>query len=96
MADFTPGRVPPLEGPLYISLDLDGIDPSEAPGVSHPEPGGLTTREVLAVLRSQSARVVGADLVEYNPRFDQHERTAILAAKLLRELAALIARNAAA
>lgn len=96
IADFTPGRVPPLEGPLYISLDLDGIDPSEAPGVSHPEPGGLTTREVLAVLRRQSARVVGADLVEYNPRFDQHERTAILAAKLLRELAALIARNAAA
>lgn len=95
LADFTPDKVPVLAGPLYISLDLDGIDPSEAPGVSHPEPGGLTTREVLAVLRRQTAPIVGADIVELNPRFDAHDRTAILAAKLLRELAALAARNAA-
>jgi agmatinase len=94
LADFTPDIVPLLDGPLYISLDLDGIDPSEAPGVSHPEPGGLTVRQVLAVLRRQTAPIVGADIVEYNPRFDQHERTAILAAKLLREVAALAARNA--
>ncbi len=93
MADFAAGMVPVLEGPLYISIDLDGIDPAEAPGVSHPEPGGLTLREVLAVLRRQTAVVVGADIVEYNPRFDQHARTAILAAKLVRELAALIVRN---
>ena len=93
MADFTADKVPVLEGPLYISIDLDGIDPAEAPGVSHPEPGGLTLREVLAVLRRQTAVVVGADIVEYNPRFDQNERTAILAAKLVRELAALIVRN---
>ena len=44
LAEFTPAAVPVLDGPLYISIDLDGIDPSEAPGVSHPEPGGLTTR----------------------------------------------------
>lgn len=94
MAGFTPDAVPVLEGPLYISVDLDGMDPSEAPGVSHPEPGGLTLREVLAVLRRQTAPIVGADIVEYNPRFDQHDRTAIVAAKLLRELAAAIARNA--
>lgn len=93
LAEFTPAAVPVLDGPLYISIDLDGIDPSEAPGVSHPEPGGLTTREVLAVLRRQTAPVVGADIVELNPRFDQNERTAILAAKLVREVAALIARN---
>ena len=93
MADFAPERVPILDGPLYISIDLDGIDPSEAPGVSHPEPGGLTAREVLAVLRRQTAPLVGADVVEYNPRFDQHERTAILAAKLIRELAALGTRT---
>lgn len=93
LAGFTPAAVPVLDGPLYISIDLDGIDPSEAPGVSHPEPGGLTTREVLAVLSRQTARVVGADIVELNPRFDQHDRTAILAAKLVRELAGLIARN---
>lgn len=94
MASFAPDDVPVLEGPLYISLDLDGIDPAEAPGVSHPEPGGLTTREVLAVLRRQTAPVVGADVVELNPRFDLHDRTAILAAKLFREVAALTARNA--
>ena len=94
MAGFTPDAVPVLEGPLYISVDIDGIDPSEAPGVSHPEPGGLSLREVLAVLRRQTAPVVGADIVEYNPRFDTHERTAILAAKLVRELSALIATNA--
>jgi agmatinase len=94
MHGFAPERVPELAGPLYISIDLDGIDPSEAPGVSHPEPGGLTTREVLAVLRRQRAPIVGADIVEYNPRFDAHERTAILAAKLLREVAALAMRNA--
>jgi len=95
MAEFTPDKVPALEGPLYISIDLDGIDPSEAPGVSHPEPGGLTVREVLAVLRRQTAPIVGADVVELNPRFDSNERTAILAAKLVRELASLIVRNRA-
>ena len=56
MADFAPDKVPVLEGPLYISIDLDGIDPSEAPGVSHPEPGGLTVREVLSALRRHSPR----------------------------------------
>lgn len=93
IADFAPGKVPVLDGPLYISLDLDGIDPAEAPGVSHPEPGGLRLREVLSVLHAQTAPIVGADVVELNPRFDQHDRTAILAAKLVRELAATAARN---
>lgn len=93
MTDFAPDKVPVLDGPLYISIDLDGIDPSEAPGVSHPEPGGLTMREVLAVLHRQTAPVVGADVVELNPRFDQNDRTAIVAAKLVRELAALMVRN---
>ena len=93
MADFAPDKVPVLEGPLYISIDLDGIDPSEAPGVSHPEPGGLTVREVLAVLQRQTAVIVGADIVELNPRFDNNDRTAIVAAKLVRELSALIVRN---
>jgi len=93
IADFAPGKVPVLDGPLYVSLDLDGIDPSEAPGVSHPEPGGLRVREVLAVLHAQTARIVGADVVELNPRFDSNDRTAILAAKLVRELAATAARN---
>jgi arginase len=94
MAGFVAGTVPVLEGPLYISIDLDGIDPSEAPGVSHPEPGGLTVREVLSVLYAQTAPIIGADIVELNPRFDRNDVTAIVAAKLVRELAALISRNA--
>ncbi|NJS14260.1 MAG: agmatinase [Sphingopyxis sp.] len=93
MADFTPALVPTLEGPIYISIDLDGIDPSEAPGVAHPEPGGLRVRELLAILRAQQAAIVGADVVELNPRRDRGDVTAILAAKLVRELAFLIHRN---
>ncbi|MFN7030027.1 MAG: agmatinase [Sphingopyxis sp.] len=93
MADFTPDAVPVLDGPLYISIDLDGIDPSAAPGVAHPEPGGLTVREVLAVLHKQTAPIVGADIVEHHPGRDIGDVTAILGAKLVRELAALIDRN---
>ena len=76
-----------------------GIDPAAAPGVAHPEPGGLTVREVLAVLRRQTAPIVGADIVELNPRFDSHDRTAILAAKLCNRLqieGAVVPRNALA
>ncbi|MBL8652101.1 MAG: arginase family protein [Sphingopyxis sp.] len=93
MTGFTPDAVPVLEGPLYISIDLDGIDPSEAPGVAHPEPGGLTVRELLAVLHKQPAPIVGADIVEHHPGRDVGDLTAILGAKLVRELAALIDRN---
>jgi agmatinase len=93
MSGFDLAQVPVLDGPLYISIDLDGIDPSEAPGVAHPEPGGLTVREVLAILSSQKSRIAGADIVELNPARDLNGVTAILAAKLVRELAALIARN---
>lgn len=93
MAGFTPAQVPQLSGPLYISIDLDGIDPSEAPGVTHAEPGGLTVREVVAILHAQRAPIVGADIVELNPARDVGGVTAILAAKLARELAFLIHRN---
>lgn len=89
MRGFDPARVSVLAGPLYISIDLDGLDPSEAPGVAHPEPGGLTVREVLAVLDRQTAWLAGADIVEHNPACDRDGITAIVAAKLLRELAAL-------
>jgi arginase len=93
MAGFIPDLVPVLDGPLYISIDLDGIDPSEAPGVAHPEPGGLMVREVLAVIAKQKGRIVGADIVELNPSRDLNGVTAILAAKLVRELASLIHSN---
>lgn len=93
MAGFHPSDVPLLAGPLYISIDLDGIDPGEAPGVAHPEPGGLTVRELLAVLHAQTAPIVGADIVELNPARDRGGVTAILAAKLIRELAYIMHRN---
>ncbi|MBS0420078.1 MAG: agmatinase family protein [Proteobacteria bacterium] len=86
---FSPALVPVLQGPLYISIDLDGIDPSEAPGVAHHEPGGLTVREVLDALDRQTAWVAGADVVELNPDRDVDGVTAVLAAKLVRELAAM-------
>jgi arginase len=89
MQDFHPCMVPVLEGPLYISVDLDGLDPSVAPGVSHHEPGGLTVREILAVLARQTAHIVGADIVELNPDRDLNGITAVVAAKLLKEICAL-------
>ena len=92
---FSSAQVSVLAGPLYISVDLDGIDPSEAPGVSHPEPGGLRLREVLECIAKQTAPVVGADIVELNPTRDLNSITAILAAKLVRELSAIIHRNTA-
>jgi agmatinase len=95
MRHFAVDKVPVLEGPVYISLDLDGIDPAFAPGVSHPESGGLTVREVLGILDRVTAPIIGADIVELNPSRDLGDVTAILAAKFVREIAALIHRNAA-
>ncbi len=80
-----------LAAPLYVSIDLDGLDPANAPGVSHPEPGGLSTREVLAMLAKLPAAPVGADIVEYNPDRDINLATAHVAARLAKELVALMA-----
>ena len=91
MRNFAPDRVPIPEAPLYISIDLDALDPAFAPGVSHHEPGGLSTRDILAVLARVGAPIVGGDIVEYNPSRDIHGMTATLAAKLVKELAALTA-----
>ncbi|HKU17441.1 MAG TPA: agmatinase [Steroidobacteraceae bacterium] len=88
MKTFSAYSVPILEGPLYVSIDLDGLDPSVAPGVSHHEPGGLTVRELLSVLHAQRAQLVGADVVELNPDRDINGMTATVAAKLVRELCA--------
>jgi arginase len=93
MRGFAPDAVPQPEGPLYISLDLDAFDPAFAPGVSHHEPGGLSVRDVLAVLDRVRAPIVGADIVEYNPSRDLNGVTAVLAAKLVKEIAALCLRN---
>lgn len=84
---WTTDLVSALSGPLYLSLDLDALDPAYAPGVSHHEPGGLTTREVLSIIQSIRAPLVGADIVELNPIRDLNQMTARLAAKFLREIA---------
>ena len=75
-----------IDGPWYLSLDLDGIDPAFAPGVSHREPGGLSVRDVLTLIDSQPGPLVGADIVELNPAQDDREITALVAAKLTKEL----------
>lgn len=81
-----------LRGTVYVSLDLDVLDPAFAPGVSHPEPGGLSVREVLEVLTAIKAPVIGADIVEYNPINDLRDLTARVAAKFVKELVALLRR----
>lgn len=80
-----------LAAPLYVSIDLDGLDPAFAPGVSHPEPGGLSTREVLAMLKRLKTPPVGADVVELNPEKDIGLATAHVAARLVKELTAIMA-----
>jgi arginase len=78
-----------FDRPLYVSIDLDGFDPAFAPGVSHHEPGGLTVREVVDMLLGLDTPLLGADVVELNPDRDTNGVTAVLAAKLVKELAAL-------
>lgn len=92
MRGFAIDAVPIPPGPLYVSIDLDGLDPAHAPGVSHHEPGGLTVREVIDLLARIPGPIVGGDVVEYNPDRDVEEMTCSVAAKLVRELAALAAR----
>lgn len=83
-----------LTTPVYISLDMDGLDPAYAPGVSHREPGGLSPRQVIDWILSIDQPIVGADIVEYNPRCDIAELTAGVAAKLLKEIGGMMLRNA--
>jgi agmatinase len=79
--------------PVYISLDMDGLDPAYAPGVSHREPGGLSTRQVIDLIQSIRQPIVAADIVEYNPRCDVSNMTATVAAKLLKEIAGMIVKT---
>jgi agmatinase len=87
MRSWVTGERPQLNGPVYVSLDLDALDPAFAPGVSHWEPGGLTVRDLITVIQGLGGTLVGADLVEYNPVRDTSGITAMVAAKLVKELA---------
>jgi agmatinase len=77
-----------FDGPLYISLDLDVLDPAFAPGVSHHEPGGMSTREVIGLIQGLEVPIIGADIVELNPKRDPLGITAMAGAKLLKEIVA--------
>jgi agmatinase len=79
-----------FDGPVYLSIDMDCLDPAFAPGVSHHEPGGFTTRQVLDIIHQVKGNLIGGDIVEYNPDRDIHSMTAMTAAKLLKELIARI------
>lgn len=85
-------RVPDdiFDGPLYMTIDLDGLDPAFAPGVSHPEPGGLSTLDVLKLIGRVRGQLVGADIVELNPERDWQMTTARVVVRLIKELAAKI------
>ena len=76
--------------PLYISFDIDALDPAFAPGVSHLEPGGMSTRQALSILHRLEAHIVGMDVVEVNPARDPSGITAAAATKLLMEVAGKI------
>ena len=86
MHEFSSDLVLKFDDPLYISIDLDGLDPAYAPGVSHPEPGGLSTRDIIKIISNIDGEVIGGDIVEYNPKKDINNITAVTAAKLLKEL----------
>jgi len=88
MKDWRDDLVFEFDEPLYISFDLDGLDPAFAPGVSHREPGGLSTRQAIDIIQSTKGHVVGADIVEFNPQMDPLNITATVGAKLLKEIAA--------
>ncbi|MFY9606492.1 MAG: agmatinase [Thermoplasmata archaeon] len=86
MKDWTYSKMPKLNGPIYLSLDLDVLDPGFAPGVSHHEPGGMSTRDVIQIIHGLPNSLVGADIVELNPTRDPSGMTAMVAAKFYREL----------
>lgn len=83
------------DAPLYVSVDIDVLDPAHAPGTGTPEAGGMTSRELLAVLHGFSGlNLIGADIVEVSPAYDHAELTGVAAANLAYEFVSLLARHA--
>lgn len=75
-----------FSGPVYISFDVDVLDPAFAPGISHREPGGMSVREAVTHIHAITGEIVGADIVEYNPKQDVSQLTAMVCAKILKEV----------
>ncbi|MEX0289455.1 MAG: agmatinase [Flavobacteriaceae bacterium] len=93
MRHFRLEDLPTFKNPLYLSVDMDALDPAYAPGVSHHEPGGLSTRDVLHIIQGLDVPILGADIVEYNPDRDVNSMTAMVCAKILKEIAAKMLGN---
>ena len=84
------------DGPMYFSIDIDGLDPSECPGTGYPEPGGLTMREVQRIMRGcRGIDFIGADLCEVSPALDPTGNTALVGAHLMFEQLCLLAESTA-
>ena len=85
-----------LNQPVYLSVDLDCLDPAFAPGVGNPQPGGLSTRQILEILHGlEGLEIVAADIVEYSPKFDSNSRTtAFTSAILIKEIMGTMAKSA--
>ena len=84
-----------FDRPVYVSFDVDALDPAHAPGVSHREPGGLTTRQAVDLIHRLRTPIVGADVVELNPGEDVAGLTAIVCGRLVKEMAGQMIQNAA-
>jgi agmatinase len=93
MKDFRDGLTIEFKHPLYISFDLDALDPAFAPGVSHQEAGGMTTRQAIDLIHRLKARIIGLDVVELNPSLDPSGITASAAVKIVKEVAGMMVRK---
>jgi len=93
MCELGPARSLVFDNPLYLSIDLDVLDPAFAPGLSHREPGGMSTRQLIDWVQKLSGTLVGADIVELNPDRDVDGATAGVAAKLVKEVTARLASS---
>ena len=92
MSDWSDGLELDLSGPVYLTVDLDVLEPGLAPGIAHREPGGATVRQVLRIIHTLDASLVGADIVECNPALDPSGVTASVAAKFLKEILGVMVR----
>jgi arginase family enzyme len=87
-----------LHKPVYLSFDLDCLDPAFAPGLGNPQPGGLTVRQILDILHALAGlEIVAADIVEYCPKAESEARTtAFTSAILIKELMGIMAKSESA
>ncbi|MEW5901917.1 MAG: agmatinase [Acidobacteriota bacterium] len=90
MKDLRDGLSLSFNHPLYISFDLDALDPAFAPGVSHHEAGGLSTRQALDIIHGLKAKIIGLDVVELNPTRDCSGITAAAAVRIIKEVAGMM------